>query len=304
MLNSNARIKRKLYWTAACLLLVLGCGAQNTPADSTQPPRQQPRVEKEDRAMTDVQQLEKMIAEGDWDAVELAGKMGASAWPVLEWGAQMAGFRSRQITMVSAGQLGGDEAGRMLLAGLHDKHINVGLAAAGQLSRNPPGNTLLKILDELNECSEDNICALLALAVGRLPAGEAPEVLLELAEGDDDVAKNAQLALARLGNSEYVERHLDKLASKESSIRYEALSGLIYINDPKLARNVHGLLSDREVAVTLGTQYKPRHRRVCDQAVDTLTALLKIKPGFDTGPENIYTDEQLHQFEQMVKQSP
>ncbi|HFQ81471.1 MAG TPA: hypothetical protein ENK33_08890 [Desulfobacterales bacterium] len=294
-------LRKNIFWATACLLALIGFGTQCVSMDHFPSGEKISRTKTEANDMSKEKELKNMIAQGDWKAVELAKQMGEAAWPTVKQGAKMAGFQSRQISMVCAGQLGGEAAGEILLAGLNDKHINVSLTAAGQLSKNPPASALHGILNELAACSEENICALLALSAGRLPGEASTKALLGLVGGDDDVAKNAQLALAKLGQPEYLKAHLSKLAAKSPHTRYEALAQLVYIDNAELAENAKQLLSDKEVAVIIGTQYNPRYRRVCDQAVDTLIALLKLTPPFATGAERIYTDEQLLQIKNLVK---
>jgi len=294
-------LRKHFFLLTAYTLVLIGFGIQCVSVDHSPSGEKISRTESEDNGMSQEKDLENMIAQGDWKAVELAIQIGEAAWPSVKQGAKMTDFQSRQISMVCAGQLGGDTAGEILLTGLGDKHINVSLAAAGQLSKNPPPSALQGILHELTTCSEENICALLALSVGRLPDEASTKALLGLVEGDDDVAKNAQLGLAKLGHPEYLKTHLSKLASENPHTRYEALAQLVYIDDAKLAENAKRLLSDREVAVTLGTQYNPRYRRVCDQAVDTLVHLLKLSPPFETNPEQIYSDTELMQINQLVQ---
>lgn len=251
--------------------------------------------------MSKVEELERLIAQGDWQAVDLAVRLDAAAWPAIQRGAGMEDFQSRQISMVCAGRLGGEAAATLLLAGLADKHINVSLAAAGQLSRNPPPSALPGILRELDSCQEDNICALLALALGHLPGEATTESLLELTGRDGDVAVNARLALAKLGHDEFLAAHLSRLASDDPYTRYEALAQLVYIDQAELAGHARQLLFDKEVAVTIGKQYTPRYRRVCDQALDTLAALLELRLPFVVSAESIYTDDQLSQASKMVR---
>ncbi len=294
-------LRKNVFLATACLLVLIGFGTQCISMDHFPPGEKISRTKSEADGMSNEKELKNMIAQGDWQAVELTRQMGEAAWPAVKEGAKMKDFRSRQIAMVCAGQLGGEAAGKILLAGLADKHINVSLAAAGQLSNNPPLSALHGILNELTACSEENICALLALSAGRLPGEASVQVLLGLVGRDDDAAKNARLALAKLGQPEYLKAHLSKLASQNPHTRYEALAQLVYINDVKLADNAKPLLTDKEAAVTIGNQYKPRYRRVCDQAVDTLIALLKLTPPFATGAERIYTDEELLQIKNLVK---
>ena len=298
---SGMGLGNRCFLAAVCLFVLIGFGTQCLSVNHSPSGKKMSRTESEDNGMSNEKELENLIAQGDWKAVELAKQMGAAAWPSIKQGATMADYQSRQISMVCAGQLGGGAAGAILLAGLGDKHINVSLAAAGQLSKNPPASARQGILNELAACSEENICALLALAAGRLPGEPSSKTLLGLVEGDDDVAKNAQLALAKLGHPEYLKAHLSKLASENPHTRYEALAQLVYIDDAKLAENARVLLSDKEVAVTIGKQYKPRYRRVCDQAVDTLVSLLKLIPPFQTSAESIYSDVQLSQIREIAK---
>ena len=158
-------------------------------------------------------ELEKLLSDGDWGAVKTAQALGQAAWPTLEKGSRMADYRSRQITMACAGRLGGAHAASILVAGLADSFINVRLAAAGQLSGSPPPHALDGILDVLTTSSEDDVCQLLALAAGRLPSSRTTRVLLSVAPRQDAVGENAQLALAKLGNQEYIQAHLVKLSS-------------------------------------------------------------------------------------------
>ena len=238
-------------------------------------------------------ELEKLLSDGDWGAVKTAQALGQAAWPTLEKGSRMADYRSRQITMACAGRLGGAHAASILVAGLADSFINVRLAAAGQLSGSPPPHALDGILDVLTTSSEDDVCQLLALAAGRLPSSRTTRVLLSVAPRQDAVGENAQLALAKLGNQEYIQAHLVKLSSDAPATRYRALAELIYIADPALASHAMELLADRRAAQRIGHERAWRYRRVCDQALDTVVSLRDLKPNFPTGPEQIYSDAQL-----------
>ena len=282
---------------AGMIMLPVLCPAWGTSGSGTKTASK----EREDHGMSNGKELENLIAQGDWEAVEKTRQMGEAAWPSIRLGAVMPDFQSRQVAMACAGLLGGEEAGKILLAGLNDKHINVSLAAAGQLSMNPPPSALHGIINKLAADSEDNIRGLLALALGRLPDEASIRTLLGLAQGEGDVAQNARLALAKLKQPKFLEACTAGLMSEAPHIRYETLAQLIYIDNPDLAARAENLLSDKAEAVNIGNQYKPMYRRVCDQAVDTLAALLKITPPFEIGPALIYSDEQLYQMQLLIK---
>jgi len=246
--------------------------------------------------------LEHLLEEGDRQAIELCNQMNQNAWPIISKGASMQKFRSRQISMICAGSLGGEPAVNILITGLADKHINVRLAAAGELSKNPPANSQQALLNEIKQCSNDAICESLVLGIGRIPNDASIEALLELAKENEDMTDSTQLALAKLNHPPARKKLLAKFESKEAYIRYEALSELVYINDPKLASFAKKLTTDIVPTVTIGTPYDEQHRRVCDQAVDTLVTLLKLKPSFQISPETIYSVTQLTEINKLTAQ--
>ena len=53
-------------------------------------------------------------------------------------------------------------------------------------------------------------------------------------------------------------------------------------------------------AQKIGPKKAPKFRRVCDQAVDTLVALLKLKVPFETNIEKIYSDAEINTVAKMV----
>lgn len=289
------------FQTLICLALVIGIAGVNLAGDVPCSGEKILLKQKEDKNMSNEKNLENLIAQGDWGAVEKTRRMSEDAWPAVKRGAQMPDFLSRQIAMACAGILGGEEAEKLLLAGLNDKHINVSLAAAGQLSVNPPAGALDDIIKELASGHEENIRELLVLALGRIPDETSTKALIKIEKEDEDLAPSARLALARHRQGEFLEAHVERLESETPHIRYEALSQMIYIDDPDLAGHAKKLLSDKAEAVNIGNQYKPLYRRVCDQAVDTLAALLNITPPFETGNGIIYTNDQLYQIQNLVK---
>jgi len=256
---------------------------------------------REEKKMNLPLELERMLSEGEWRAIELAEQLGNKAWPAIKNGASMSGYRSRQVAMACAGRIGGDTAGIILAQGLSDGNVNVRLTAAAQLSVNPPENAKTAVLETLSKSSELDIREMLALAAGYLPGKDTMEVLRPLAEGKDVLGFNARSALAKLGDPEARKQLISSLSSKEPRVRYETLAQLRYVNDRTLAKYAKDLLWDKASALLIGPERNRRFRRVCDQAVDTLVYLMKLSPPFPTTAETIYSDSELLQVSQMIK---
>jgi len=247
----------------------------------------------EETRMSAQAELERLLAEGDFRAVEAAAAMGDAAAPALRKGAGMPGYRSRQVAMACAGKIGGDAAGEILALGLKDGNVNVRVAAAGQLSVNPPESAKDAVLSTLVRSTETDVREMLAYSAGYFPGERTIAILRSVASGKEVLASNARLALARLGDPAGRDAVLNDLASSDPLVRYDTLGGLRYVNDPSLADRVKPLLLDTKEAQAIGPGGGFRYRRVCDQAADTLVYLLKLKLPFPTDGERIYTEEQL-----------
>lgn len=238
-------------------------------------------------------ELERLLEEGDFRAVEVAAAMGEAAVPALRKGAEMPGYRSRQVAMACAGKVGGEASGKILSLGLKDGNVNVRVAAAGQLSVNPPESARDAILSTLVRSNESDVREMLAFSAGYFPGERTIAILRSIASGKEVLASNARLALARLGDAAGREALLAELGSSDARVRYDTVGGLRYVNDPSLANVVKPLLRDAEDVQAVGPERRRKFRRVCDQAVDTLAYLLKLKLPFPTSEETIYTEEQL-----------
>ncbi|MCR4308570.1 MAG: hypothetical protein NUW14_00885 [Deltaproteobacteria bacterium] len=247
----------------------------------------------EETKMSAQAELERLLADGDFRAVEVAASMGDAAVPALRKGAGMPAYRSRQVAVACAGRVGGEAAGEILSLGLKDGNVNVRVAAAGQLSVNPPESAKDAVLSTLVRSTETDVREMLAFSAGYFPGERTVAILRSIASGKEVLSSNARMALARLGDPAGREAVLNDLASSDPLVRYETVGGLRYVNDPSLAIRVKPLLLDTEEAQAIGPGGGWKYRRVCDQAVDTLIYLLKLKLPFPTGEETIYGEEQL-----------
>jgi HEAT repeat protein len=250
--------------------------------------------------MSPASTLEVLLASGNWDAAEEAQREGAMALPAIRTYAQSKNSGSRQVAMACASRVGGDEAGAILAAGLTDEDINVQLTAAKELGSGKFPSASGAILDQLAKEKDDLVREFLALDAGYLPGNKTIAVLRPLAEGTGGLATNARMALARLGDARARAVLEKELSSPIPRTRYEALDQLRYVGDTGFIPSAKKLLDDAEPGRRIGTARNPRFRRVCDQAVDTLTFLLKLNPPFHVAPERIYSKEELSQFKLLL----
>jgi HEAT repeat protein len=237
--------------------------------------------------------LDNALLQGDSLAVEIAAKLGPAALPVLRRYVQHENYRTRQLAMRCAGGVGTDAAAEILAAGLVDENFNVQNAAANELARKAYPSAAQTILDRLVAGAEELVREKLALAAGYLSDKRTAEVLKSVETEGGVLASNARMALARLGDVDAQQSLIAELNDPLPSKRYEGLEKLIYVDDRGYAPHVKRLLQDKAEAVRIGIVEIPRYRRVCDQAVDTLVALLRPNVSFKVSVEITYGDEAL-----------
>jgi HEAT repeat protein len=243
--------------------------------------------------------LDNALVQGDSRAVEEAGRLGPAALPLLRRYVQHENYRSRQLSMRCVGRIGAEQGADILAAGLMDENFNVQNAAANELAKRPYPGVANAIFERLVAGGDEIVREKLALAAGYLPDPRAIEVLKSVETEGGVLASNARMALARLGDRDAQQSLIAELGAPLASTRYEALEKLVYVDDRSYAPLVKRLLQDREEAVRIGIVEMPRYRRVCDQAVDTLIALLRPKVTFESSVETIYSDDALAEAAQI-----
>lgn len=281
---------------SAIVLLVLAV----LPSRSGRSPMAIQNAQKEIAHMTASNSLEHLLAAANWDAVDEAQHEGPRALPAIRVYVRSNNYRSRQIALASAARVGGDEAASMLATGLTDDNVNVQLQAAKDLSTGQFPSASGAILAQLANNRDHVVKQFLALAAGYIPGEASIAALRPLAEGKDELATNARMALARLGDENARRQLTNDLSATLPRTRYDALDQLRYVNDLKFASYAKRLLDDKEPARRIGTARHPKFRRVCDQAVDTLVSLLSLKPPFRVAPERIYTEGELTQLRRLL----
>lgn len=257
--------------------------------------------QKEKRVMSPAATLESLLENGNWDAVEEAHREGPEALATVRSFAGSANSRVRQIAVACAAAIGGRSAGEILVAGLTDSNINVRLQAAKALSTGRFPSAAPELLDQLAHSDEPLVREFLALGAGYLPGPRTIAVLKPLSDGLGALSVNARMALAKLGDPHALADLARALSSSLPRARYDALDQMRYVDDARLLPYAEPLLSDRATALRIGPVRHPRYRRVCDQAVDTVVFLRRLRPHFPVGPEQIYTDEQLAEIRELTR---
>ena len=246
--------------------------------------------------------LEIYFQQANWAAVDETMRLRESALPTIKKYGQDKDYQKRQIAVECAGVIGGEVAAQILIAGLKDDNINVRLSAAKTLERNPNSSATEAVVELVNESDEEVLREILALAAGHLPGEKTVEVLKKIEQADEQqVSVNAQMALAKLGDEEAKQAIISQLDDALPRTRYDALEKLIYIDDASLARYAKKHLVHKSPAVMIGTVKSPRYRRVCDQAVDTMVFLLKLKVPFQVSIEIIYSDKEILAVESLTR---
>jgi HEAT repeat protein len=250
--------------------------------------------------MSEASSLDGLLASGNWSAVDLARTQGAAAIPSIQRAAKSPRYDIRQIAVACAAAIRSDAAARILAEGLIDSDFNVRLQAANSLVLDPPASIHGLIVSRLTQEPDDRVKEALAIAAGFVP-GDGAIAALKLQVGEvPAVALAARMALAKRGDKPARELLEADLQSPDTFKRYTAVGWLRYIDDPIYIPQAKRLLQDRANAQKIGPKKAIRYRRVCDQAADTLIALLKLKPSFEHDVETIYTDAQLSEIARLA----
>ncbi|MFT6631519.1 MAG: hypothetical protein ACJAS4_001468 [Bacteriovoracaceae bacterium] len=238
--------------------------------------------------------LKKLLIEGDWEAVNYAQLLGEDSWPILNEIIQNKNFLPKQIAMACAAQLDIKKAGAYLIMGLNDKHINVSLRAAGELSKKRYDGVLPAILKKMSECDFElkGECSILLEALGHYPGDETLNTIKKIQTKNTSHKAEILKTLVKLEDPIAVKNYLQILKDGNSSMKYFAIKDLIYINQEKYFPKLKELLLDKEIGMNVGNPYNNHSRRFCDQAVDTAVEWLGLKTSFKPSNGN-YTDTQI-----------
>lgn len=246
-------------------------------------------------------QLQKLLAEANWKAVEEARRMGKAALPIIRPFVKDKNEMIRQIAVGCAGAVGDPQGADILAAGLKDDSLGVQLGAARELAEKSYPPATETVLEVLNKKPEEVLIELLIKAAGNLPGAKTIATLRPFLAGDEVIATQTIYALAKLGDAAGRKALSARLSAKLPRTRYEALENLCYVNDATFTAIAKKLLSDKAKALPIGLPGDPLTRRVTDQAVDSLVCLLKLHPPFETSQSKVYTDSEIITIKNLIK---
>ena len=248
--------------------------------------------------MNGTNNLEIALQQKSWEAVSEAARLGENALPLIKKYGRDEDYQIRQIAVACTGVIKDDGIVPVLTAELDDDNVNVRLEAAKAINKNPKPGVTDAVLEKLENSPEEVLKEILALAAGKLPGEKTIEVLKRVQKAEEgQVSANAQMALAKLGDSEAKQAIVQQLSDPLARTRYDALEKLIYIDDVALASYAKRLLGDKSDAIRVGNIKNPKYRRVCDQAVDTIVFLLNLSVGFRVSKDRIYSDREIQEVD-------
>ena len=259
------------------------------------------RAESSNKPKASTDQLEKLLAEANWKAVEEARRMGKAALPIIRPFIKDKNEQVRQIAVGCAGAVGDPQGADILATGLKDVSLGVQLGAARELAEKSYPAAAEAVLELLNKKPEEVLTELLIKAAGNLPGAKTIATLRPFLAGDDVIATQTIYALAKLGDAAGRKALAKRFSAKLPRTRYEALENLCYVSDSSFAATAKKLLSDKANALPIGLPNDPLNRRVADQAVDSLVCLLKLQPPFETSQSKVYTDREISTIRNLVK---
>ena len=210
-------------------------------------------------------------------------------------------YRVRERAVTAAAGLADPAATQILTSGLQDESINVRLAAAQALAARPYPAATDAVLEQIATSPDETVREILIAAAGHLPGPRTSTALKQIEREGGPLAGTARLALAKLGDTAARAAVLANLGAAAPRARYDALAALTYIGEESLAARALDLLGDKASALPIGVLRAGRYRRVCDQAVDTIVLLRRLTPGFETGPERIYSDDELGRIRTLTR---
>ena len=251
-----------------------------------------------------MQDLSKLLLDGDTAAIQCASDLGESALPLLDACSDHDEQDVRFLVVECLCALGTPGAGRRLLRFCEDASHEVQLEAIHGLLEGQPiagmGHELLAIYERQGD---GYLRRQLALALGRLEAAEAGSQLAAKLHQVDQASDGLIAALARQGDAKAQLRLAELLRAAHNERVVEVLQLFRYVARPDCAWLLLPLLQREDVAQTVGTLGGSVARRTCDLALDELIHLLAGELNIRAREDlSAYRPEELAQATALLRQ--
>lgn len=244
----------------------------------------------------ELKEFEDMIKSRNWEALNVvsAAKDPMVFVPILEDALKNSDEEIRELGINGLTIIDNPEIPGKIMPALKDTDREVRTAAIQYLRSNYNESILRGLIDNLKN-PDFEIRGGIALILGDLGHQKAVAPLKESLGGDENkgIARDIELALAKLGNTELKEKFASGLKSELVDIRLKAMDDLRYINDKGYALRLGPALDDRTVAYLCGTPDNPKEGRICDAAINLLAKWYKGDLGFQTYEIKIYSDDEI-----------
>lgn len=262
------------------LAICLGaCGAPGVEA------RTQPPTPTENHPVAD---LEKLIRQQDWIAVDVAKAEGPKSIPRIEPFLADKEPNIRVLAVDCLGAIGGPRAQELLVRALDDRYEQVRANALSALHDNPPvgrEKELAKVFDRTTK--DPFVRQQIPMILGRLPGPDALGEIINRANTDPtpDVQDGIISGRAKLDDKTGREQFA-KLVRDASGLRAGRFMDFIrYENDQWILPLMSLWIDRRETAQRLSTHVSAVERRTCDLAVDETLRLTAGKKEFSFKPK-------------------
>jgi len=260
--------------------LALCLGAFGAPRAQAQPP-----TPTENHAVAD---LEKLIRQQDWIAVDVARAGGAGTIPRLEPFLADKEPNIRVLAVDCLGAVGGPRAQELLVNALNDRYEQVRANAVSALHDHPPVGRERELGTIFDRTVKDPfVRQQIPMIMGRL---SSPLALSEIANRTDidrspDVQDGIISGRAKLGDKTGREQFA-RLVRDAAGLRAGRFMDFIrYENDPWILPLLSLWIDRRDIAQRLSTHVSAVERRACDLAVDETLRLTAGKKEFPFGPK-------------------
>jgi len=245
--------------------------------------------------------LEKLIRQQDWNAVDVAKAEGARCIPRLEPFLTDAEPNIRVLAVDSLGAIGGPRAQELLVRALSDRYEQVRANALAALHDNPPTGRETELGQAFDRTTKDPFARQqIAMILGRLPGPAALGELTNRVNSDPsiEVQDGIVSGRAKLGDTEGREQFAVLLRDARGLRAGQFMDFIRYEDDAWILPLLSLWIDRKEVAQRLSTHVSAVERRTCDLAVDETLRLTANKQAFTVKPKPAaqYTDAELREI--------
>lgn len=216
------------------------------------------------------------VKKNDWKVIDTPGQVGPDAGPALLPLLDDPDPKVRELAVYCLDAAGGRPAAQGLMKALRDRSETVRDAALRFLERHAGPPDVPALETEVRQNPDAYVREKVALLVGKSRQPSAlPPLQAQYAKESNTRTRHAlSLALARLGDPMARQTVLGRLTEQDPGQLAEAVTDLIYVDDPKLLVHTAPLLDDVRQARNVGPSHGPIIKRVCDVVVETMDAML------------------------------